>query len=598
MSCWAILDLSADADERAIRRRYAQLLKVHRPDEDPQAFQRLREAYEDALEIVRWREEHEHDGSDAEEEDDYSTQGFRLQTVLEPASEDADMDLALAPVESLLPEHWFASADPAALQAVLEEAEAEGRREVFERGLLEHCLNGSSQAELMSRWALHRLHWFELGQRSDLPLPALEALARRLIDAAIAELGNDLRAGRERMFVECLKMLLASAWLHAFDHRELFQRRLAGLLLETPRWSDALFGAVCDLCGWDETSFSEAWQWQELVRRAEESALELRLQGFFALSSPRNAEQKAAWLVLKPASDQARDCMAEGLRPEEREACGWLADTLRYRYPLLLIEFGSPDINVWRKAASYHWGRQVAEARINEPVVPRTESAWRYTGWTAWLFLFLGLAFKALFHETSLLDLYGLPGDTALSLATAAVLAFLYQQLGRLLLHWWGQLVAPLEKLEAWLTRTLLPRRWAEQGMGVLTHLAPCAGLAALFGYWLRASALGAVPVACLAFALCGGYCMWVLRGVSPERQVARLLRPSVNVILGAFVVLAILGGVRIMSEIPQAKPSIPVGACEDEPCQRFGEVRQALLDVARAKRAAEEARAAESSSP
>ena len=47
--CWSVLALAPGADERSIRRQYARLLKVHRPDEDPEAFQRLREAYEQAL---------------------------------------------------------------------------------------------------------------------------------------------------------------------------------------------------------------------------------------------------------------------------------------------------------------------------------------------------------------------------------------------------------------------------------------------------------------------------------------------------------------------------------------------------------------------
>lgn len=55
MSHWQVLGLEPEADERGIKRAYARLLKVHRPDEDPDAFQRLREAYEGALAQARWR---------------------------------------------------------------------------------------------------------------------------------------------------------------------------------------------------------------------------------------------------------------------------------------------------------------------------------------------------------------------------------------------------------------------------------------------------------------------------------------------------------------------------------------------------------------
>jgi len=49
------LGLSPDADEQAIRRAYAQLLKQHRPDQDPAGFQRLHDAYQQALQWCRDR---------------------------------------------------------------------------------------------------------------------------------------------------------------------------------------------------------------------------------------------------------------------------------------------------------------------------------------------------------------------------------------------------------------------------------------------------------------------------------------------------------------------------------------------------------------
>ncbi|MBH1581512.1 heat-shock protein [Stenotrophomonas maltophilia] len=55
------LGLDASADERAIKRAYAQRLRAARPDEDPVAFQTLHEAYQEALRWIRnraqWQEE-------------------------------------------------------------------------------------------------------------------------------------------------------------------------------------------------------------------------------------------------------------------------------------------------------------------------------------------------------------------------------------------------------------------------------------------------------------------------------------------------------------------------------------------------------------
>ena len=59
MDCWTVLQLADDADERTIKRTYARLLKNCRPDDDAEGFQRLREAYEQALNIARWRADNE-----------------------------------------------------------------------------------------------------------------------------------------------------------------------------------------------------------------------------------------------------------------------------------------------------------------------------------------------------------------------------------------------------------------------------------------------------------------------------------------------------------------------------------------------------------
>lgn len=60
---WAleILELDQDADERAIKRAYARLLRSNRPDDDPDAFQRLHQAYQTALDWHRYRQEFEQD---------------------------------------------------------------------------------------------------------------------------------------------------------------------------------------------------------------------------------------------------------------------------------------------------------------------------------------------------------------------------------------------------------------------------------------------------------------------------------------------------------------------------------------------------------
>lgn len=62
------LGIAIDADERAIKRAYAAKLKTTRPDEDPEGFQRLHEAYQAALAWVR-SGPHDDDDAWADEDD-------------------------------------------------------------------------------------------------------------------------------------------------------------------------------------------------------------------------------------------------------------------------------------------------------------------------------------------------------------------------------------------------------------------------------------------------------------------------------------------------------------------------------------------------
>ena len=108
-SLWDILDTEPTGDERALKRAYAKRLKVTRPEDDPAAFQELREAYEYAL-------RHAHQFSAELQEQGQAEETAEAQ----PASLTADMAKAGTP-----------SAEAAELWGVIDDAGREMGAEDF-----------------------------------------------------------------------------------------------------------------------------------------------------------------------------------------------------------------------------------------------------------------------------------------------------------------------------------------------------------------------------------------------------------------------------------------------------------------------------------
>src|SRR5690606_12473160 len=264
MNCWSILDLPFDADERAIKRRYAQLLKVHRPDDDMAAFQRLREAYEGALAWARARIEEEGEAEGRAE-------------VLRPEPEHVGTNPSQTSlhypqlVQQAIQESLRGLASEQ-LDASLAAAQAQGLQATFERCLLERCLWGDEQGYAAASWAMRRLAWLTPWQSAELPAGQMEMLFGQRLGVELKALCALLQAAQEDEFIHRVKKLVKEDWLQPFDRREQFDLRLAEALLGAPEWSSKLFDRLCGAFGWnvDEGKMPcDAETWHRLMHRSE-----------------------------------------------------------------------------------------------------------------------------------------------------------------------------------------------------------------------------------------------------------------------------------------------------------------------------------------
>lgn len=70
MSIWEILGVEQTYDTSVIRRAYAKQLKIHHPEDDPQGYQRLREAYDRAMKLAKQHQQEQILYEENEDEDE------------------------------------------------------------------------------------------------------------------------------------------------------------------------------------------------------------------------------------------------------------------------------------------------------------------------------------------------------------------------------------------------------------------------------------------------------------------------------------------------------------------------------------------------
>lgn len=477
MDCWSFLHLPDDADVRDIKRSYARLLKTFRPDEDPEGFQRLREAYERALAIAQWRLENaeQEDEQDADVAVATASSAFAalaLDNALANSSSQAQnqawdfASLEVSPVSPAAPEPFVppskddalrveplaadAGADAQSLEAQAawrlledlspdnlgerwEQAQQQGCAKAFERLLLQLCFEHPQLRGPVLHWAVEQLGWLGPWQEVLMNDRQRDMLAESLMSDYRNALQALLESQSEREFLNLLKHYSGQPWLQVFDRREQWQQNLLHLLNDH-EWSVPLFDRIGQLFGWDHTKGLHPqpdWLWERLIERCDQESFYDNLRAKAESDRTWAADVQAAHLLINPLKPMQQKKIIDGFGQNEWQACHDLSEKLKWRFPELLARLPYADVFYWRRF-------------LPRPIADET---WVRV-WTA-----IALALFLFYLASPQKDAATL-AFIPLGLACVPVWFF------RFALSWWVVLTSHVIVADLWLTEGLIPRRW------------------------------------------------------------------------------------------------------------------------------------------
>lgn len=525
---WSLLGLEVDADTRSIKRRYAQLLKQHRPDDDPEAFQRLREAYEYALQWASSGAENHPLPAPVAEPPEALPEAFgKGQRTFAPLSQTEQQGADEQAWVRGLPDSC------ASLDDALSQAREAGFEEELQLELLCRCQLSSDQAPEILHWAILRLDWLTPWQADYLPPVAMAQLAQRLLDAELAELREVLPEASEEALFERVRELARKKWMRPLELSRHLQQALIPILLNYRHGSPVLLTHLAVLFGWRERDGHlpcDSELWEQLRAHMSYSATWQAVQSQLAISAPQTPEQRACWFLLKPMGNGARRGMADRFDLSDWLACEHLAREIEERQPQIPMRLGVDYFIVWRQWKPLDWeGWAIFYAWLLAAVVLVCDQLYRS---------------KAAAEPTLLKDAsYALIG----SILVMAILSVFRRG--------WAWFARNLSSLDVWASGFLLPTDVCRQGSGLLVirHLLPAGIFAALVSSWaqhlpaLWPAALGAATFVGSAYFL-----LQVTQGVPANlwlhRGLERLIRhreklPVVGMFIGfsAFAALVFL---------------------------------------------------------
>ena len=325
MSCWTLLGLPVDADTRSIKRQYAKLLKQTRPDEDPVGFQRLREAYEQAL---AWH-------------------SLEQAADLEGWSIEPDAEGGVTLIERPTVVQGFSQMSLQQVEQAYQQAIEQGTAADFETALLRHCTLHTHEPEALVEWCMERFQWLTAWQRLALPEYLIEVLVEQRQASVEAQL-RDALAHPER-FLRLYRRYQQQPWLKSLDHHPWFNRLLARLLLDSPHWSAEIFEAVCAAQGWQSGPANRCSKhdWERLLRRHQAPQF-IALQRQLAQEPPSTAQRRAARFLLGPMKFRQRRAMARRFDLDDWSACRTLSAELYASHPQISADMPGGTPFFWR----------------------------------------------------------------------------------------------------------------------------------------------------------------------------------------------------------------------------------------------------------